>query len=121
MPLKGIEPLDTGLGNCWSGADPVVVGRRDPVASLVHGRLPGVGEPTSKPIPLAAYLRASRISPPSTKEDGFRIYYGRPEPASRADLPVHRPCRLGMRLDDAALCGLCEPLLIFGLFQQARP
>ena len=31
------------------------------------------------------------------------------------------PCRLGMRLDDATLCGLCEPLLIIGLFQQARP
>ena len=30
-------------------------------------------------------------------------------------------CRLGMRLDDAALCGQCEPLLIIGLFQQARP
>jgi hypothetical protein len=26
-----------------------------------------------------------------------------------------------MRLDNAALCGLCEPLLIFGFFQQARP
>src|SRR5437764_8668819 len=26
-----------------------------------------------------------------------------------------------MRLDDATLCGLCEPLLIIGLFQQARP
>jgi hypothetical protein len=23
-----------------------------------------------------------------------------------------------MRLDDAALCGVCEPLLIFGFFQQ---
>jgi hypothetical protein len=54
------------------------------------------------------------------KKTGSEFNDGRPEPASWS-LTNASTLSVGMRLDDAALCGLCEPLLIFGFFQQERP